>query len=79
VNWTSTTVPLWQVDCENSRKTGQSFELREVTAEEHRQFISAFCARYDLRVTQQSNIVTFQGAKKKAVQAVPNRFQALSN
>jgi len=47
MNWTSTTVPMWQIDCENYRKVGGIFHLKDVTTEEHHMFIKLFCARYD--------------------------------
>lgn len=48
MNWTTTTVPLWQIDCDNYRKVGKPFELRDVTTSEHEAFAEVFAARYDL-------------------------------
>jgi hypothetical protein len=65
MNWTSTTVPLWQVDCESFRRTQNAFELRDVTTTEHRDFVKQFAARYHLTVTQGDGIARFEGTKKK--------------
>jgi hypothetical protein len=64
VNWTTTTVPLWQVDCENYRRTGKPFEIRDVSTHEHREFIEQFAARYDLRVKHGDGVVVFEGTRK---------------
>jgi hypothetical protein len=61
LNWTTTKIPLWQIDCESYRKAGQPFELREVTTPEHEQFVQVFAARYDLQITREgyaSNVCT---------------------
>jgi hypothetical protein len=47
LNWTTTKVPMWQIDCEAYRKLKRPFELRDATTVEHEKFIFAFCARYD--------------------------------
>jgi hypothetical protein len=58
MNWTSTEVPLWQIDCENYRKTRQPFELRDVSPE-HSAFIEHFTERYDLECKRNGNRVIF--------------------
>jgi hypothetical protein len=63
VNWTTTKVPLWQVDCENFRRTGRPFELRDVSAPEHLQFVNAFAARYELTVKEDRGSVRFEPAE----------------
>ena len=59
VNWTSTTVPLWQIDCENYRKVGGPFQLKDVTTAEHHQFVKLFCARYDYTFTMAADTAIF--------------------
>jgi hypothetical protein len=61
MNWTSTKVPLWQIDCENFRKAGTTMELRDVTTEEHASFVKAFGERYGLRMEQDGTTVRFIG------------------
>ena len=46
MNWTSTTVPLWQVDCENFRRLGEPFELRAVETPDHNVFVDQFTAGF---------------------------------
>jgi hypothetical protein len=70
VNWTTTAVPLWQVDCENFRKTGRPFELRGVSLQEHHEFISAFSARYDLQVVKNDDSALFYPAQKGKTQPI---------
>lgn len=65
MNWTTTTVPLWQVDCENFRTTGQAFELRDISTEEHRNFIQIFSARFGLLAKIKGDVALFQGSDKK--------------
>ena len=60
MNWTSTTVPLWQIDCENFRKVGKPFELRDVTTDEHKRFVAAFGSRFHLKVAEKDRIVLFE-------------------
>lgn len=64
VNWTSTKVPMWQIDCESFRKIGRVFELRDVTTPEHRAFVEAFSERFRLKITQSGTTVTFEAAEK---------------
>jgi hypothetical protein len=59
MNWTSTTVPLWQIDCENFRKVGKPFEPRDVTTEEHKRFVAAFGSKFRLKVAQKETTVVF--------------------
>ena len=60
MNWTSTRVPLWQVDCENFRRTMRPFELRNVETAEHEEFIEHFTARYGLTAQRQGATVVFE-------------------
>jgi len=59
MNWTSTNVPMWQVDCYNFRKVGTSFQLRDVTTDFHRSFVEYFAARYDLAVRMDGETAVF--------------------
>jgi len=52
MNWTSTQVPLWQIDCEEFRKVGHPFELRDVSTPEHEKFIEAFGAKHWLKTAR---------------------------
>jgi hypothetical protein len=60
MNWTTTKVPLWQIDCENFRKVGRPFELRDVTTTEHWQFVKVFGARYAWNYTKEGSTVRFE-------------------
>jgi hypothetical protein len=59
-NWTSTKVPLWETDCLQFWRTGQSFELRDVSAEEHFLFIARFSKAHELAVRREGNTVVFE-------------------
>jgi hypothetical protein len=59
MNWTSTKVPMWQIDCEEFRKVGRSFELRDVTTPEHESFVEAFSAKHRLKTKRHGTTVTF--------------------
>ena len=59
MNWTTTKVPLWQIDCENFRKVHQPFELRDVTTAEHKLFVEMFAARYLMQYTERGTTVRF--------------------
>ena len=59
LNHTSATVPMWQIDCDEFRKVGRVFELRDVTSDEHRAFVAAFARRNELRCEWQGATVTF--------------------
>lgn|GEM_PF-3245940 len=60
MNWSSTNVPLWQIDMENFRKVSQEFELRDVKTEEHRAFVIHFAVRYGLFWSSSDTTVTFR-------------------
>lgn len=66
LNWTSTKVPLWQVDCEAFRRVGRPFELRDVTTQEHETFVNTFSARFNLNVKRKGTTVTFTPEISKA-------------
>jgi hypothetical protein len=59
MNSTSTTVPLWQLDCESFRRTLRPFVLRDVTNEEHHQFVKDFAKNYELHIRLAESAVTF--------------------
>ena len=63
MNWTSTKVPLWQIDCENFRKIRQPFELRDV-GPEHTDFIEEFTNRFNLECERSGTTVTFYRKKR---------------
>lgn len=63
LNWTTTTVPLWQIDCDNFRKVGKPFELRDVTTPEHLRFAEIFAARYDLTFKMKGTTIEFSVKK----------------
>ncbi len=59
MNWSSTRVPLWQIDCEEFRKVGRPFELRDVTTPEHEKFVEAFSVRHGLMNGREGTTVRF--------------------
>jgi hypothetical protein len=61
MNWTSTTVPLWQMDCENFRRAGGPFEVRDVHTNEQRLFILAFASEYGLTFAEDGMTFRFDG------------------
>jgi hypothetical protein len=65
VNWTSTTVPMWQIDCESFRKVGGIFQLKDVSTEEHHLFITHFCARHGYKFTMAGTTAIFSAATSK--------------
>jgi hypothetical protein len=60
MNWTTTKVPLWQLDCDNFRKAGSPFELRDVSAQEHFAFVKEFAGRNRLNVKRAGSVVRFE-------------------
>ena len=59
MNWTSTEVPMWQIDCENFLRVGRSFELRNVTTPEHLAFVTAFTAKHSVQFERDGSTVRF--------------------
>ena len=59
-NWTSTKVPLWETDCIQFWRAGHPFELRDVSAEDHYQFIASFARAHDLEVRHEGSTITFR-------------------
>ena len=59
MNWTSTKVPLWQLDCQNFWRAGTAFEIRDVK-DEDRPFIETFAASHHLSYTRRGETVIFQ-------------------
>jgi hypothetical protein len=59
MNYTSTKVPLWRTDCESFRRTGRSFELRDVTTAEHWAYVKDLTHRFDLVEKIALTTVTF--------------------
>ena len=58
MNWTSTKIPLWQIECDHLRKTLSPFELRDV-GPEHNGFIEAFTTLYNLECVREGSTITF--------------------
>jgi hypothetical protein len=54
---------MWQIDCDNFRKVGGIFQLKDVTTEEHQMFIKLFCARYDYSVKMAGTTAIFSKAE----------------
>ena len=59
VNYTSTTVPMWQIDCEELARRGRLFELRDVSDEEHFQFVQGWARRNGWSHSRSQTTVTF--------------------
>lgn len=55
-------MPLWQIDCDDFRRVGKPFELRNVTTSEHLDFVGAFSARFGLLVEIGQNVARFEPA-----------------
>lgn len=67
-------MPLWQVDCENFRRTGKPFELRNVTTDEHRDFLEQFAARYELAFELNDTTARFGEKKRHAEPLLARSF-----
>ena len=52
VNLTSTKVPEWKEDCQRFCQSDMPFELRDVTAPEHEEFVENMRASCKLKVTR---------------------------
>ena len=59
MNRTSTLVPMWQIDCDEFRKVGRAFELKDVTTPEHINFCDVFAARFGWPYKRKGSTVTF--------------------
>jgi hypothetical protein len=66
MNWTTTKIPLWQVDCESFRKVGRPFELRDVTAPEHWEFVEPFALRNNIQYTKTDTTVYFDPQQQRS-------------
>ena len=64
MNWTSTKVPKWQIECGNFANNGKTFELRDVTTNEHQRFVELFAKHYSLAAEQEGTTVTFSRLKR---------------
>jgi hypothetical protein len=58
---------MWQIDCENYRKVGGVFQLKDVSTEEHQMFIKLFCARYDYSVKMAGTAAIFSKAESSDI------------
>lgn len=65
MNWTSTTVPMWQIDCENYRRVWLDFELRDVSTPEQEAFVKAFAEKHGIKTERHGSTVRFLGNPKK--------------
>jgi hypothetical protein len=63
LNWTSTHVPMWQIDCETYRKTERPFELRDV-GDEHMGFVATFAKQFNLKFTKKGSTVVFEKERR---------------
>ena len=59
MNWTSTKVPMWQLDCQNFWRAGSAFEVRDVASDEDKQFIEIFASSHNLTFTRFGNSALF--------------------
>jgi hypothetical protein len=59
MNWTSTKVPMWQLDCQNFWRAGSTFEVRDVSTEEDKKFIEIFANSHNLPFTRRENSFVF--------------------
>jgi hypothetical protein len=50
---------MWQIDCEEFRKVGRSFELRDVSTPQHERFIEAFSTKHRLTTEREGSTVRF--------------------
>jgi hypothetical protein len=62
MNWTSTKVPLWQLDCQNYWRAGTAFEVRDVTKDQDVNFIETFATSHGLSYTRKGSTVYFERA-----------------
>jgi hypothetical protein len=79
MNWTSTQIPLWQIDCDSFCKVGRVFELRNVSSFEHHQFIEAFAAKHGLTATISGTTVVFEPkspAPKSPANSTPDELES---
>jgi hypothetical protein len=59
MNWTSTQVPMWQIDCVEFHKVGLPFELRDINSEEHETFAKLFALRNNLHLQREGKNIRF--------------------
>ena len=76
MNWTSTKVPLWRMDCENFWRAGTAFELRDVTTEEHKKFVQAFSFLRHIKVSERGTTAYFERPDFSAAGDVPSSASA---
>ena len=50
---------MWQIDCDESRKVGRVFELRNVTTTVHQNFCDVFSARHGWEQKKEGTTVLF--------------------
>jgi len=65
---TSTNARRWQLQCGNFANAGETFQLWDVTTDEHRRFVEVFAKHYNLKTKLEGTIVTFFSCKDKTPQ-----------
>lgn len=63
MNWTSTQVPMWQLDCQNFWRAGSPFEVRNVVTNEDKHFIEVFARSHNLSFTREGDTVRFSAPR----------------
>ena len=52
-------MPLWQIDCDEYRKVGRDFELRDIGTPDHESFCAVFSARHNWHFKLDGNKAIF--------------------
>lgn len=63
---------MWQIDCETYQKVGGTFQLRDVTTDEHQNFVAFFAARYNLTVSMDESTASFSKCKDTGQKSAKN-------
>ena len=77
MNWTSTTVPLWRIDCEEFRKVGRPFDLRDIDTDDHLEFAGTFTSRSYLEFRREQNRIIFHPKPLWSRIMPPGKYEAL--
>ena len=70
VNWTSATVPMWQIDCQNFWRAGLPFEVRDISTDEEIRFVETFATSHHLTYKRQGSTVLFAAPAFAQTEAV---------
>ena len=76
VNWTSATVPMWQIDCQNFWRAGLPFEIRDICKDEDIRFIETFATSHNLSYKRQGTTVLFPAAPFVQSEVIPPNSKA---